>query len=139
MNLFAYGTLMFPEIWHRVTGLTQHGLPATLGHHAACRIRGQPYPALVEEDGAVTAGILYTDVPRGAMARLDDFEGTFYDRVPVEVTLTDGTRQPAWVYRAAAGTAPDILPERWEAASFGRKELGRFLHEDPGFTEPGRG
>jgi gamma-glutamylcyclotransferase (GGCT)/AIG2-like uncharacterized protein YtfP len=138
MNLFTYGTLMFPEVWQRVTGLAQPGQPATLAHHAARRIRDQLYPALVGEEGAVTSGILYPEVSPEAMARLDTFEGTFYDRVPVEVTLTDGSVRPAWVYRAAAGTGPDILPQPWEAARFAREELGVFLQEDPGFRESGR-
>lgn len=138
MHLFTYGSLMFPEVWQRVTGLTHPGQPSTLGHHAARRIRGKSYPALVPEDGAATAGILYTDIPPEAVARLDAFEGTFYDRVPVEVALTDGTLLPAWVYRAGDGTSPDILPQHWEASRFAREELGAFLQEDPGFQESGR-
>lgn len=139
MNVFTYGSLMFPEVWERVTGLTSPGHAATLADYTARRIRGQTYPALVAEPGKVTAGVLYLDVPPEAIARLDAFEGSFYDRIPVQVRPEDGTEVSAWVYLAGAGAGPDILPETWDAAWFARDGLKTFLRQDPGFSDSGRG
>ena len=138
MNLFTYGSLMFPEVWERVTGLSGEGQPASLGDHAARRIRGQTYPALVKAVGESTEGVLYADVTPEAVARLDAFEGHFYERVMVGVSLGAGAKTSAWVYRAALPDDPDILAERWDPERFQREHLGRFLHDDPGFSGNGR-
>jgi hypothetical protein len=138
MNLFTYGSLMFPEVWQRVTGLSAPGEEAVLQGHVARRIRGQSYPALVQEAGAETSGVLYRGVSGEAVARLDAFEGSFYERVEVGVVLGDGTRCCAWAYRAGREDDPDILLERWDAAGFAARGLAVFLQEDPGFSENGR-
>jgi gamma-glutamylcyclotransferase (GGCT)/AIG2-like uncharacterized protein YtfP len=138
MNLFTYGSLMFPEVWERVTGLCGAGQPASLADHAARRIRGQTYPALVTGVGESTEGVLYADVTPEAVARLDAFEGPFYERVMVGVSLGDGAATRAWVYRAALPDDPDILAECWDPERFQREHLGRFLQDDPGFSATGR-
>ena len=131
MTIFTYGSLMFPEVWEKVTGLTVAGVPAVLADHAARRIRGQSYPVLQAEAGARVRGVLYVGVPPDAVARLDEFEGAFYDRVPVAVRLEQGgATASAWVYRAARPEDPDILPEAWVAEHFARESLARFLQEE---------
>lgn len=136
MKLFTYGSLMFPEVWNRVTGQPLTGLPATLQGHAARCLRGESYPVLVPDLSATTCGILYTDVSPQAMQRLDQFEGRFYERVPVSVATESGQSEEAWTYRAANPSHPDILPELWDAAEFASKNLHIFLAEDPGFNGP---
>lgn len=136
MNLFTYGSLMFPEVWNRVTGQPLTGQPATLPGHAARRLRGESYPVLVPDPSSKTCGILYTHISPEAMHRLDQFEGRFYDRVTVSVLTEDGKAQEAWTYRAANPTHPDILSEPWEAEVFVRTHLPTFLEEDPGFKGP---
>ena len=138
MNLFTYGSLMFPEVWERVTGLCGAGQPALLADHAARRIRGQTYPALVKTAGESTEGVLYADVSPEAVARLDAFEGHFYERIMVAVSVGHGAATRAWVYRAALPDDPDILAERWDPERFQREHLGRFLQDDPGFSATGR-
>ena len=138
MNLFTYGSLMFPEVWERVTGLSGAGQPASLADHAARRLRGQTYPALVTAVGERTEGVLYADVTPEALARLDAFEGHFYERVMVGVSVGDGAKTSTWVYRAALPDDPDILEERWDPEGFQREHLGRFLQDDPGFSGNGR-
>ncbi len=138
MNLFTYGSLMFPEVWERVTGLSGAGQPASLADHAAREIRGQTYPALVKAMGERTEGVLYSDLSPEAVARLDAFEGHFYERVEVAVSVGGGVADMAWVYRAAQPDGPDILVERWDLARFQREHLGSFLQDDPGFSGAGR-
>ncbi len=138
MNLFTYGSLMFPEVWERITGLSGAGQPASLADHAARRIRGQTYPALVTAAGESTQGVLYVDVSPEAVARLDAFEGQFYERVMVGVSVAEGAATSAWVYCAAQPEDPDILAELWDPARFQREHLGRFLRDDPGFSGSGR-
>jgi gamma-glutamylcyclotransferase (GGCT)/AIG2-like uncharacterized protein YtfP len=140
MNVFTYGSLMFPEVWIRVTGGgSGEGQPARLRDFEARRIRGQSYPALVRKPGAVTDGVLYPSVAPVALARLDTFEGDFYQRLEVRVETggtedSVGTEIFAGVYVAAMEEHPDILPELWKADEFRERHLSRFLNTDPGFS-----
>lgn len=126
-TLFAYGTLMFPAVFHAVTGLTRTGVAAMLEDHARYAVRGQPWPAMLAEIGARTDGCVYTDLPATAWPRLDDFEGSFYVRTAVEVTLADGTRCAAQTYLARAGTRTWLSPRAWSAEEFRRRHLANYL------------
>jgi len=126
-TLFAYGTLMFPAVFHAVTGLTRTGAAAVLDDHARYAVRGQPWPAMIAEVGTRTEGRVYNDVPASAWPRLDDFEGSFYVRTVVEVVLADGTRCAAQTYLARAGTRTWLSPRAWCAEAFRRRHLARYL------------
>lgn len=135
MNVFTYGSLMFPEVWRRVTGGSLVGQPARLREFEARAIRGQTYPALVFIPGAMTEGVVYSGVDAEAVARLDVFEGNFYQRqtVRVETEAGKGEELEAQVYVAILADHPDILPERWRAKEFRDRHLAGFLRTDPGF------
>ena len=46
MRLFAYGTLMFPEIWHRVVGRDYPSAPGALRGYAIRRVIDDLYPVV---------------------------------------------------------------------------------------------
>lgn len=135
MNVFTYGSLMFPEVWRCVTGSGLEGQPARLREFEARAIRGQTYPALISKPGAVTEGVVYSGVNAEAVARLDVFEGNFYQRQTVVVRTGSGAEEDieAQVYVAVLADHPDILPERWRADEFRNRHLAGFLRTDPGF------
>lgn len=134
MDLFTYGSLMFPAVWERVTGLTGPGIPARLADYAARRVQGRPYPALVPAAGETTRGRLYQNLAPDIMVQLDTFEGEFYERVEVILHLAHSMTTVAWVYRASQPSGPEILPDTWDAKHFAREDLPAFLREDPGFS-----
>jgi gamma-glutamylcyclotransferase (GGCT)/AIG2-like uncharacterized protein YtfP len=127
MNLFTYGSLMFPDVWHRVTGASFPTRPATLDDFAAWCVRGETYPGLAPAPGETTRGLLYLDVTPEAAARLDAFEGPFYERIRVEPQLPDGTRVPAFAYVVAPAHRHDLEPVRWDADAFQRLHLAHFF------------
>jgi gamma-glutamylcyclotransferase (GGCT)/AIG2-like uncharacterized protein YtfP len=127
MNLFTYGSLMFPDVWFRVAGASFDTQPATLADFAAWRVRGETYPGLAPAPGETTRGMLYLDVTPDAAARLDAFEGPFYERIQVEPHLADGTRVPAFAYVVAPAHRHDLEPVRWDADAFQRLHLAQFL------------
>ena len=133
MKVFTYGSLMFPEVWRRVAGAAQVGIPARLSGYEARCLAGQTYPALVESAHSLTEGVLYQEVNAVSLRALDAFEGGFYRRREVFVTA-GGLEIPAWVYAAADSRHPDILPEKWCAEDFSARHLTGFLRHDPGFS-----
>lgn len=126
-SLFAYGTLMFPPVLRAVTGLARETCPAVLDGYARYAVRGQPWPALVAEDGASTEGCLVTGIPAQAWRLLDAFEGDFYARITVEVRRAGGTTCTAETYLARAAARTWLSPRPWSPAEFRRRHLARYL------------
>jgi gamma-glutamylcyclotransferase (GGCT)/AIG2-like uncharacterized protein YtfP len=102
-RLFVYGTLApgrpnahvlapVPGTWEPAT-IRGHLLPEGWGAAAG-------YPAVVlDPAGEVVTGLLFSsDALDAHWARLDDFEGDGYTRVPTTATRSDGTTVDAFVY-----------------------------------------
>lgn len=131
MNLFTYGSLMFPDVWQRVAGQSFPAQPATLPGFAAWKVRGETYPGLAPEPGEETSGLVYFGVSPEAAARLDAFEGPFYERREIEVRLADGTSAPACTYVVAPSHRDELAPDRWDAEEFRRHHLVHFFGPKP--------
>lgn len=109
-RLFVYGTLApgrpnehvladIPGNWKpaSVVGtLVQKGWGAAIG-----------YPGIVlDEQGSTIRGLLFSSERLAEhWARLDEFEGDGYERVPTTVRLEDGTTLDAYIYQLST-TAP---------------------------------
>ncbi len=126
MNLFTYGSLMFPEVWAHVTCCECAAEPAVLEDASARELAGECYPVLVEEAGAVCAGRLYYDVGAEVLATLDSFEGDYYIRRTVTVQVGEDAVL-AEVYWANPASGLPILTTRWDAEVFRRDHLAGFL------------
>lgn len=110
-RLFAYGSLMLPEVFVAVCGTSRPGTAATLRDHACRRLRGLPYPGLIVAAGSSTGGLLYSAIDAALWARLDAYEGDDYQRVPVTVRrASDGRALGAHVYLLRA-TAHALLED----------------------------
>jgi cation transport regulator ChaC len=118
MNIFAYGSLMFPPVWQHVTGGGHASAHATLANHAAWQIIGQPFPGLTEAPGESTDGVVYFDVGDEALARLDRFEGELYTRTLVQVRLHDGRLLETAVFLVSPPFRRSLSRRRWTADEF---------------------
>jgi len=127
MSLFTYGSLMFPEVWLRVAGAAFPSQAATLGDHAAWKVKGQTYPGLARAPGHVVDGVVYFDVAAAAAARLDTFEGDFYFRKPVSVRLADGRSIEVDVYLVRDEFRDSLSDELWDADEFRANHLNSFI------------
>jgi gamma-glutamylcyclotransferase (GGCT)/AIG2-like uncharacterized protein YtfP len=119
MHVFTYGTLMFPPVWHEVTGSLAFGKAATLVGFERRALRGRTYPGLVEAPDGSTEGILYVDVSETALRRLDAFEGDEYERATVTVQTHGGPRT-ATTYVLAPRRREDLEHFDWEPPRFAR-------------------
>lgn len=114
MHLFTYGTLMDAAVWARVAREKCGSRRAVLRGYEARQLRGVTFPGLVECEGADTPGLVYLNVSAAALARLDEYEDDFYERVPVPVILDDGTSLTADVYLIKSAYRDVVLTKRWE-------------------------
>lgn len=116
MHVFTYGSLMFPEVWRRVTGGLHAAERARLADHARHAIRGVSYPGVTGCPGAAVDGVLYRDVDAAALAALDAFEGPEYRRATVTVTCENGDTVEAGVYLYLV--AEKLSESPWDAGAF---------------------
>jgi len=133
VDLFVYGTLMVPEVMHRVCGYACAGEPALLYDYRRRRVRGEVYPAVVASVGDAVGGILYRGVGPAQLVLLDAFEGAMYRREMVTVAV--GVRvQPAASYVCAPGLAHRLSDADWSLDDFVAEGLRGFLADYPGFS-----
>jgi gamma-glutamylcyclotransferase (GGCT)/AIG2-like uncharacterized protein YtfP len=139
MNLFAYGTLMEPDIMRRVALELPCSEPGTLRDHERRALRGRPYPGLRPRLGGSVDGIVYYDVSRSAWERLDHFEGEMYVRIGVAVLVRTGGTVSTWTYRIAAPYEGELEDADWSYADFARYGKSSFEREYRRFGEIGLG
>ena len=150
--LFTYGSLMFSEVWQKVTNLDTVPVPGRLHEHVRCQVAGEDYPAVLERSGAAVDGALYTGLSPRSMALLDRFEGPDYERVPVTVVLSDkaradpvvfapahwplaGREVAAYVYLFRGDGARD--GHDWSVSDFKLAGMARFIDAYIGFRREG--
>lgn len=127
IHVFAYGSLMYEDIFSGVTQCKATPLAARLNHWARHGLRAREYPgALPEPSGqSYIDGVVWLNVTEQALARLDQFEGSEYERVVVTVQATDGTTYWAQVYQ---WQLPAEVLGQWCVKTFERLHRDRFLH-----------
>jgi len=130
MNLFAYGTLMFPEIWERVVGGEFRHVPATVHGFSVYRAAGQLFPVMVaagEHDSV--AGIVIYDPTAAELATLDAYESEIYERIDVSAVLADGRIERAQAYLLPAAMRHLASREAWTADWFRREAMAAYMKQ----------
>ena len=136
-NVFAYGTLMFPEVASVIAGIECTGEPLTLPgyrrYEATIRTWAN-FPVIVEDAGHSVDGLLFRDVTSQQLARLDWFEETesgLYERRSQTVNFDD---QETKIHFYVCG--PKLkqmlmqpLARPWNPVLFGTHELNKYLRK----------
>jgi gamma-glutamylcyclotransferase (GGCT)/AIG2-like uncharacterized protein YtfP len=129
MRLFCYGTLQYPEIMQQVSGIHYAGLPVVLENYACYTLRGEVFPGIVPEEGAVTRGVVYNGLGNAQLERLDAFENDFYVRRRVVVSGADDRPLQAWTYVVPPEARPLLTDEPWDRGLFELLHLQAFLRK----------
>jgi len=134
MNIFTYGSLMFPSVMKAVTGREFPARRANVKNLARFKVKGESYPGLTPLDGAVTEGVLYIGVDVLSVRRLDDFEGEVYERAEVPVNTPDGESLTAHCYIIKAQYRGRLSSEPWDPEHFEKADLRGFMASYQGFN-----
>ena len=124
--LFAYGTLIFPEVFEALTGLRPRSAEARLHDYAALLLHEAAYPGLRAEPGHTTSGRVYFDLGPDTWEQLDRFEGDLYEVRGVRVEC-GGVVRDAAAYVVAAAYLGRLSPRPWDPAQFARDGYDAFL------------
>lgn len=129
MQLFAYGTLMWPEVMQSVVGRRLLGVSARLSGYRRLRVKGEHYPVIIASLEDTVDGILYTDLSEHEFELLDQFEGEEYERVSVRIGNSE-----AQVYVLADGWWHIVNPCIWRAEDVRPEHLRSFCNEYKGWN-----
>lgn len=119
VNIFTYGSLMCNDIMFGVSGCEAESCKATLKDYYRSKIKNEEYPAVLPRFKAEVEGILYFDLSESAIARLDAFEGEYYDRQGVQVWTGENVAKAAMIYV--------IKPQYYNLLTYSEWSYDRFL------------
>jgi gamma-glutamylcyclotransferase (GGCT)/AIG2-like uncharacterized protein YtfP len=135
MNVFTYGTLMFPEVWWAVAGTDSASVAGTAVGYAVFRVAGAEFPGIIAaaQENRVR-GVVYLDVGSDALARLDRFEDDFYERRALMIDCDDEQRRAAEAYVVPASNRHVLTNEPWNRDAFvASGHLEQFIRRFAGF------
>lgn len=118
---------MLPEVMELVGGRGCERRPAVLAGFRRARLRDEAFPAVVPDPAARVEGVLWENLGRGMLARIDRFEGELYERLRCRVGVADGTRTTAWVYVLKPAHRRLLVARDWDEAEFRSRHLPAFL------------
>jgi len=131
-RLFAYGTLMFPEVRRALIGDDLPTAPVELAGYARYTVRHPhlaPFPAIVPRPDREVTGVLLYDLDAVARDALDQFEridAGLYRKVVLSVRDRAGLTATAVSYVAGPGVASHLRGP-WDPESFRRNQLASFM------------
>jgi gamma-glutamylcyclotransferase (GGCT)/AIG2-like uncharacterized protein YtfP len=132
-NVFTYGSLMFAPVWERVVVGRYVSAPAMLEGFERLAVYGEEYPVIKPAAStSLVKGLLYQQVGSQDIARLDDFEGEYYQRTGVDVRIANAVVS-AETYVLKPAFYHIAKPAPWDEDDFARQGIRRFLQGYKGF------
>lgn len=127
-HIFTYGSLMFKEVWGALVKGEYTCAPALLEGYARRCVKQEEYPVIFEAPEWVQ-GMVYYDVEPYDIARLDAFEGEYYERR--SILLNQCIDAQTYVLKKEFF---DIIEDKpWDAEGFAREGIKRFCDSYKGF------
>jgi gamma-glutamylcyclotransferase (GGCT)/AIG2-like uncharacterized protein YtfP len=121
-DLFAYGTLRFPDVLAALLDRVPDHTPAIAPGWRVAALHGRIYPVLVPGPGAA-GGVLITGLTAEEWHVIDAYEDDFYELR--RLTLVDGRTGWAYLTRDPAVA----LPTDWSPEEFSAGHLEGFAGE----------
>lgn len=109
--------------------------PATLHGYQRLAVKDEEYPAAIPNPTNNITGLLYLDVSPQDLARLDDFEGEYYERFSITVVISESEHITAEVYILNPRYRNTVEMFEWDVVRFKEVGIGRFISRYQGFDQ----
>ncbi|WP_297095140.1 gamma-glutamylcyclotransferase family protein [uncultured Draconibacterium sp.] len=127
MNVFVYGSLLFPEIADGLCGQKLKSEDATLSGYARFALKGADYPAIIKKDNSAVKGKVLRNLDENAIYLLTFYEGDEYGMAPVKVETDSGIIDAvAFVWMAGNEFLEDF---DWSEEKFESESLAFYRDE----------
>lgn len=127
MNIFVYGTLLFKPVMDLVVVQDFSAKPASLHQYSRYCMVGRVYPGIVQQANKKVDGLVYYDVSKQAIARLDYFEGIEYQRKAVQVKAETGEVISADTYIITSNYICELEEKQWDVDYFEQVYIAAYL------------
>ena len=132
-HIFTYGSLMFEQVWNEVVHGSYRCSPGTVSGFVRRAILHEHYPAMLPGPlSSTVAGVVYLDISTEDLIRLDEFEGSIYQRRGVQV-LTDNNIHAAEAYILKDSYRHLVSDQKWDPEKFQEQTIHQFLGTYFGF------
>ena len=127
MNIFTYGSLIFPEVLDALTERYFEHEDITVPGFERRTLIGKPYPGVIRNDGTSVEGRLWFDLDRDSVEILDRFEDTDYERRSIEIETRTRGRVNASMYIIPDSLKQTLSDEPWDKEHFMREHLAEYV------------
>ena len=127
VNLFVYGSLMFPEILEQLLQRRPALIEAELPGYRRGRLHGKCYPGITACQDQSVNGMLLQGLRPRELAILDAFEDQLYQRTNVSVIDSDGRRVQAEAYCVAERYRRQLTLHDWDVDRFIAHDMAGFI------------
>jgi gamma-glutamylcyclotransferase (GGCT)/AIG2-like uncharacterized protein YtfP len=135
INVFCYGSLMYPEVWNLVVEGDYQQQPAKLFGYRRKKIKNEEYPGIIagnQED--MVEGTIYLNLSNHDLKRLDLFEGDLYLRVKLNCLLPQNSYLTAHTYVINPQYQTIVDEQDWDKQQFEQNGLKKFLSKYQGVS-----
>lgn len=133
-NIFVYGSLMFDDVWHRLTANRYRKVDAELEGYIRLKVKGEDYPGIIPSADNRVSGEVIFNVSADDIKQLDVFEGEYYYRETVKV-LSGSTAYQAETYVFRKKYQSLLSNEEWQIEGFRNSGLSSFLSRYKHFNQ----
>lgn len=124
-NIFIYGTLQSPGIVKKLTGKSFKTSEVILvGYKRNC-VKNRDYPAIIQQEGSKTVGLLIENMDDLSLATISFYEGDEYEKKKVTVN-SDGKSTTALTFVWVNGN--EFLENKdWDLNDFEETFLEHYI------------
>ncbi len=126
-HIFVYGTLLSSEIVKKLTGKTFKTCAAVLPGYQLYRVKNHDYPAIIQNKGSETNGLILENADDSSLEVLSFYEGDEYEKKKVTVFVNGKPEVAlAFVWTKEIDLLTD---ERWDFQEFEKNSLEYYLND----------
>lgn len=126
-HVFVYGTLLNDEVFRLFVAGQFKKTIASLWGYQRVKVKGECYPAIVPDKRSMVEGLLIYDLMDKDIHALDHYEGDYYQRQTVTVTLPNDESQTCEAYVFKPEYQFLLVNEPWSNQLFRRQHLAPFI------------
>jgi gamma-glutamylcyclotransferase (GGCT)/AIG2-like uncharacterized protein YtfP len=127
MNIFTYGSLMYPAVINALTDCNFSYEDVTIQDFERRAIQGKKYPGLRRHIGSMAQGRLWFDIDESSMRMLDSFEDSLYERQTVEITSKSRGVINAFAYVVPKHLEHTLEDIPWDPNVFENMHLAQYV------------
>jgi gamma-glutamylcyclotransferase (GGCT)/AIG2-like uncharacterized protein YtfP len=120
-NLFAYGSLAFPEVLRLMRDMDYRLIDATLWGYKIMTIKRDIFPTIVADDSSKVQGKLILGLDDEFLKDLDEYEGDDYSRISGKAETPEGMLE-CFYYVNRVHDAGSLIPG-WDSLKFREHNL----------------